>query len=356
LKSIFHLITTIERGGAENQLLVLVKEQVEAGIEVQVAYLKGAPELETDFVRVGAKVHHDLANLNFYIQPLALGKIISRNQSRVHAHLPRAELVAFLTLRRFRLYVSRHNAEPFFPNAPRTMSNLLSRLVELRAERIIAISMAVKDFMVERGEVRNLSKVEVVHYGYFTHYQRKLAPGKPKSGILRLGTISRLSSQKDIPTMIRVFKKINDELPDSSLSILGSGSMHSTLTKLVSDLNLTNSVTFLGRSSRIYEYLAGLDVFLLTSHYEGFGMVLLEAMDTAIPIVASRNSAITEVMGSEFPGLCTTGDIEDFCKSIRSLSNPEYRLEVLALQESRLEIFTAKNMSKKIARIYGYGP
>ena len=62
---VLHVITTINRGGAENQLLVLVREQIKSGMEVSVLYLKGDPELEQDFSNAGAKVLHDIANHQF---------------------------------------------------------------------------------------------------------------------------------------------------------------------------------------------------------------------------------------------------------------------------------------------------
>ena len=55
-KKIIHLINTIEMGGAEKQLLVLAQKQVELGLQVEIIYLKGKPELEKDFENVGCKV------------------------------------------------------------------------------------------------------------------------------------------------------------------------------------------------------------------------------------------------------------------------------------------------------------
>ena len=153
MKAVFHLITTINRGGAENQLLILVKEQIRQGFEVHIVFLKGEPELGSDFGKAGALVHPELARVSLLFQTFKFRKIIKGANAIVHAHLPRAELVALLTFTRFKFIASRHNAEPFFPGAPKIISNLLSRLVELRSERIIAISNAVRDFLVGRGEV-----------------------------------------------------------------------------------------------------------------------------------------------------------------------------------------------------------
>lgn len=73
-------------------------------------------------------------------------------------------------------------------------------------------------------------------------------------------------------------------------------------------------MVWLGRTDRIIESLKLMDCFVLASQYEGFGLVLLEAMSANIPIVASNVSAIPEVLGIEHPLLSTPGDPNDFAK------------------------------------------
>jgi glycosyltransferase involved in cell wall biosynthesis len=172
------------------------------------------------------------------------------------------------------------------------------------------------------------------------------------SQIVKLGTISRLTDQKDIPTMLGAFLEYRAGSPASSLSILGAGPLEPELKNLAKSLGVSESVDFLGRSSQIYDFLAGLDAFILTSKYEGFGMVLLEAMDAGIPVIASNNSAIPEVLGNDFPGLCTTGDSKEFCQKINLLNDPVYRRMILDKQSVRLQLFGAEVMSQKVNEIY----
>ena len=353
MKAVFHLITTINRGGAENQLLILVKEQVRQGFQVHVVFLKGEPELRSDFLKAGALVHSELAHVSTLFQPVKFRKIIKGMDSIVHAHLPRAELVALLTFTKFKFFASRHNSEPFFPGAPTRLSNLLSRLVELRSEKIIAISNAVHDFLIEKGEVVHPKNIEVVHYGYQKQINHASDTFDSKIKINKLGTISRLTDQKDIPTLLSAFKDYKSVSNESSLSIVGAGPLETELRESTKVMGIAESVKFLGRSSYIYDFLNELDVFMLTSKYEGFGMVLLEAMDAGIPIVASRNSAIPEVLGDDFPGLCTTGDSRDFFEKINHLNDPVYRKMVLDKQRERLELFGAQVMAQKIRKVYG---
>lgn len=352
MKKIYHLITTIVRGGAENQLLVVVKEQVRQGLEVHIVYLKGEPELERDLISAGACVHHDLVGKSPLFQPWHLTKLIASQKIILHAHLPRAELVGLVTLGHFRFIATRHNVESFFPGAPNLLSRILSNLVEHRAAKIIAISNSVKKFLLKSGEIRNGKNIEVVHYGYYSNSGTKNRIKEPPNQLLRIGTISRLVNQKDIPTMIRTFFEYSKQNPDSTLSILGSGPLEQDLKNYVSKLNLNPKVKFLGRSSFTRDFLLTLDAFILTSLYEGFGLVLLEAMDAGIPIIASRNSAIEEVLGEEFPGLCVTGNSNDFLIKLNALKDLNFRKLIIEIQEKRLKMFSAKLMSKKLLAVY----
>ena len=352
MTSVLHIITTIKRGGAENQLLILVKEQVRSGIEVHIAYLKDEPELLGEFESAGAKVHHSIANVQPYKQPLRLRKLLKNEIPIVHAHLPRAELVALLCPSRFKLITSRHNAEPFFPNAPKCVSNFLSKLVGMRAHAIIAISSAVRDFLIERGEIKNTTKIKVVLYGYIRNSGPSTKIDNHSKIMTEIGTVSRLTNQKDIPTMLKAFGKYLEIIPNAKLSIVGSGHLEQSLNIMAAQMFPNKAVTFLGRSDKIYDFMSSLDVFILTSKYEGFGMVLLEAMDAGIPIVASRNSAIPEVLGADFLGLCRTGDSAEFSMKIGLLNDFNYRRRVLEMQEERLGLFNSKSMADNVSLIY----
>ena len=159
MKSVVHLITTIARGGAENQLKVVVREQVRSGFEVKVIYLKDLPELRQELQNSGAEVIDILEGKNVLAQIRTLKRFFKNYRGVVHAHLPRAELLAAVSSPKDSLIVSRHNSEPFFPGVPAFVSKLLSRFVESKAIRVIAISEAVKKYLLESGEISVSNKI-----------------------------------------------------------------------------------------------------------------------------------------------------------------------------------------------------
>lgn len=119
---IVHIITTLHRGGAEKQLLTLVKQQSRLGHEIYIIPLKGNIEL-TEFYKIpNSKVIEDFLRISFFYQIFKLRNFISKEiPSVLHLHLPRGEvlyaLATFLFLRcnLVAVLASRHNAETFNP-------------------------------------------------------------------------------------------------------------------------------------------------------------------------------------------------------------------------------------------------
>ena len=360
-KKIIHLITTIERGGAEKQLLTLVQEQVRDGSSVTIVPLKGRFELQSDFEKTGAVVDVKYANRKLLSQIYGLRKFfdqINDETSLIHAHLPRAELIAFLTSNQIPFLVSRHNTEAFFPSAPRLISDALSKLVLLKAKACIAISPAVEDFLRKGGELNASSRISTIPYGFSVKQEmnqvklEEIRKEITKPGALIIGTIGRLTKQKDYPTLLKAFNEVVKIHPNTFLLVIGEGELNEDLKQYARNLGVDRNIKWIGKTEYINEYLSVMSVFVLSSIYEGFGLVLLEAMQMNVPIVASYNSAIPDVLGREHSGLVTTGDPHEFAKKILDYNTPEVRKRIIEVQDRRLKSFAPEKMSKKIDELY----
>lgn len=359
-KRIIHLITTIERGGAEKQLLVLAQEQTKLGLEVEIIYLKGAPELKKDFEIARCKVNSFISNRNFIFQVLLLSKHMRKFPTPVHAHLPKSELIASLACQKKSFVVTRHNFENFWTSAPSSISKLMSKFVCSRAAKVISISNAVKRFILETGEVSKNCTIDVVHYGSDLNSELKsiglleLSSRISRSnGTFKIGSIGRLVDQKDFPTLILAFKELLIDHPESELYIVGNGNRKRELENLVKKLEIYEKVFFLGRSQYIKEFLSLIDLFVLPSRYEGFGLVLLEAMSAKKPILASNNSSIPEVLGLEFPGLFQTGSIQELLGKIKlTITDKNFVVNLIDDYSGQLKKFEPTKMARRILKIY----
>ena len=355
-----HLITTIERGGAEKQLLTLASKQVESGLKVEVFFLKGKPDLKNEFEASGVKVNNILVGKSFLKQIFLLSKYLRKNSSPVHAHLPKSELLASIVVQNKNFIFSRHNAEPFWPGGPRIISNLLSKFVCKRASQGIAISNAVKSYLIKRGEVPSGYKVDVVHYGF----QKDISINAAGLGLItnimngqnskyKIGTIGRLVPQKDYPTLLSAFSNVLESEPSTDLYVVGEGHLQKDLIELSKSLGINDKVHWLGKTEYIKEFLSKIDLFILPSKYEGFGLVLLEAMVANTPIIASNNSSIPEVLGKTYEGLFLTGDVNALAQQIKTaISDYSFSERLVQSYAIQLSLFDSSEMNSNIKNVY----
>ena len=359
-KKVTHLITTIERGGAEKQLLTLASEQVQSGLNVFVLYLKGKPDLRNEFEVAGVEVNNLLVGKSFLKQIFLLSKYLRRNPSPVHAHLPKSELLAAIVVTKKYLVFSRHNSEAFWPGGPRNISNLLSKFVCKRASQGIAISNAVRSYLIKRGEIPTGYTIDVVYYGFQKDTSTNVAGLGLISNIMngqslnyKIGTIGRLVPQKDYPTLLNAFSNVLKSFPETELYVVGEGYLQKDLIELSKSLGVDGKVHWLGKTEYIKEFLPQIDLFILPSKYEGFGLVLLEAMIAKKPIVAANNSAIPEVLGKTYEGLFLTGDIKALAQQIKTvISNNSFSERLVQSYANQLNLFDPSKMNRTIQDIY----
>ena len=359
-KKVTHLITTIERGGAEKQLLTLASEQVQSGLNVFVLYLKGKADLRNEFEAAGVEVNTLLVGKSFLKQIFLLSKYLRKNPSPVHAHLPKSELLAAIVVTKKYLVFSRHNSEAFWPGGPRNISNLLSKFVCKRASQGIAISNAVRSYLIKRGEIPTGYTIDVVYYGF----QKDISTNVAGLGLIanimngqssnyKIGTIGRLVPQKDYPTLLNAFSNILKSLPNTDLYVVGEGYLQKDLIELSKSLGVDGKVHWLGKTEYIKEFLSKIDLFILPSKYEGFGLVLLEAMVAKKPIVAANNSAIPEVLGKTYEGLFLTGDIKALAQQIKTvISDNSFSERLVQSYASQLNLFDPSKMNRTIEEVY----
>ncbi len=354
---VVHVITTTNRGGAENQLPLLAREQVKMGAKVFVIDLKGESELARDFVDSGVSVIDNLLNKSFLDQIIGLRRILADlpPDTVIHAHLPQAELVCSFAKRNNPLVITRHFGGKFKPNSHMFFSSMLGLIATCRASKVIAISESVKQVLIKNKEVFRNSSLEVIHYG-FDRSSFRSQVAEIRGGLIlppiALGTVSRLSSEKNVHLIIEAYSELRKKFNLSNLRIIGVGPLESDLKSLCIKLGVESQVEFLGKKKEIAEFMNDLDVFILASSFEGFGMVLVEAMAIGKRIVASRNSAIEEILGGTNCGvLFETGNLNSLIAAIEEALELDYDL-MAADQNERLNDYEIGSTAAKILSVY----
>ncbi|MCW3052241.1 MAG: putative glycosyltransferase [Chthonomonadales bacterium] len=117
----------------------------------------------------------------------------------------------------------------------------------------------------------------------------------PKEGPI-IGTIARLDPQKGIEYFLEMAQQVHTHIPNAHFFIVGEGEYRAYYEDIARSQEMQSYVTFAGYRSDIARCLAAMDVFVLASRFEPFGLVLAEAMASQRPIVATQVGGIPEVL------------------------------------------------------------
>jgi len=139
-----------------------------------------------------------------------------------------------------------------------------------------------------------------------------------------LGNAGRLTAQKGQQHLIQIAKKLKDSNIEFTLFIAGTGEMQDELESLIDKNNLKNEIVLLGFVRDMEAFMNSIDIFLLSSIWEGFGYVLVEAMIKSKPVIAFNISSNPEIVTQDETGfLIDYNDIEMFAKKTQLLIQNE---------------------------------
>ena len=344
-------------GGSERHLLALLPALRAQGIEPSFVGLddpRGEPKPFYDalehaglpFARVASR--HDLDPR----LPFRIARAARRFRPElVHTHLVHADVhgAAASVLLRVPLVSTKHNDDPFRAGPFRYVERLLAR----RARRIVTITESLARFNEERVGIPR-AKLVVVHYGLdeLPPAWGSNPPLELPDGARVLLALGRLVPQKGLDVAVRALPAILASHPEAVLVVAGEGPDRAALEALARELDVAGALRLVGRAGDVAELLERAELLVHPSRWEGFGLVLLEAMLAARPIVATRVSSIPEIVLDGETGVLVppddAGALAD--AAIRVLDDPG---SLGAAGRTRaLERFSANEMARKTAEVY----
>lgn len=150
------------------------------------------------------------------------------------------------------------------------------------------------------------------------HFKKAIAPNDERI-LIHTSNFRKVKRTEDV---IRMFEKVQRRLP-SKLLMVGDGPERSANEALCRELNICDSVRFLGKQDAVEEILSVSDLFIIPSENESFGLAALEAMACKVPVISSNAGGLPELNVDDFCGyMCNVGDIDDMAnKAITILSD-----------------------------------
>ena len=354
---ILHVDTATEWRGGQNQIVLTAHGQLALGHEVlifanargQLAARAGQASLPVHMAEVGR------GDLSWRTLTAICDAVDTFGPDVIHVHeshgLPGGIAAARRPVKRPRLIASRRVDFPL---------GFVSRFKFARVDRILAVSRAVQEILIRAGLSRE--RIALVHEGVEDRVpvpggrDALLALGIP-AGVPLVGNVAQLVDHKDHATLIKAAALVLKTQPDCRFLICGDGPLKPELRSLADSLGISNRVIFSGFRTDLDALIPCFDIFCLSSHLEGLGTSVLDAMCFARPVVATRAGGIPDaVVEGETGRLVALRDHEAMAQAlIQTLASPSTLVRFGAAGRERFvrELTSAAMVESTLAAYLG---
>jgi glycosyltransferase involved in cell wall biosynthesis len=380
---VLRIVPFLDFGGVEQVLANSIFSLIESSkMELMIIVLGDGGRVEKELVEKGVKVILYKQNPkipNFKILFKLLQFIKEFEPDVIHCQGAEANFHGLIAAKLAGVPV-RIGEEIGFPNH-HSYWKYIFRFVYQYATKVIAISHAVKDRIVELGEVKN-EKVAVVYNPVtFEDSSLDLDPDrhqdlndkdKPLSVLdaylcrsqtdgekpFVFVSTCRLVPVKNLDRLIRAFEKLRQDFPEKPMKLLivGDGPLKESLENLVKELEMKDSVIFSGFQENVLPFLEKADVFVLPSLSEGSSVSLVEAMLMRLPSIVTKVGGTVEILGDSNSGrLVDPLSEESIFEALSFFINlPEAQMiEMGKRAELEAKRFSTDNYLKNLLEVYG---
>jgi glycosyltransferase involved in cell wall biosynthesis len=353
---VLHVQKVAGISGSEAHLLQLLPDLRRRGWEVEFLMLHenepGAWEFARELESRGVPL--DDIRLRADVDPLAyteVAALLARRRPRVlHTHLVHADVYGQIAgaTTRVPLRLSTKHGFNWFREG--RFFGLADRAVASLAHVHIAISQGLARYLAEI-EGFDENGFEIVHYGIAGRDGVMPYSG----GGPRLLCVGRLIPVKGHLVLLRAVAQARSRVPELVLDVAGQGPLEPALKAYAAELGLGEAVRFLGFVSPIQSAIEATSGVVVPSLGEGFGMVALEAMERARPVVASDVGGLPEIVADGDTGFVVpAGDAEALADAIVTLVSDLTRAAEMgeAGRRRALESFTPERATRGIEELY----
>jgi len=384
---VLHVITDTNIGGAGRYLLNLLSQPAFKDVEGLVACPEGelAKRLDAmDLRRIpisGRDVSHSRRLTR------ELGNLMKEHKpDLVHTHGSLSGRIA-ARLRGIPVVYTKHNLvripdeSGVVPPKASAARRLLNRIVaNVLADRIIAVSQGVQKDLVESG-IKPAMIATIPNGIDLTPYvprwkesaakpaqdkrraqRRTTAAGSPEQGGAKdskrgflIGTVARLHRQKALDVILEAARLVLASEPAARFVIGGTGPLEDKLKAKIKELRLEPYVKMPGFVSDVPDFLSTLDVYVLSSDYEGLPLAVLEAMGAGLPVVSTAVGGVPEAVVDGLTGMLVPPRQPKVLAQaiVRLLVDPDLARKMgIAGRNRAEELFDAKVMAEKTVKVY----
>lgn len=359
--NILQIVSNLDRNGPAYVVNDLASGLVEMGHKVVIASSGGSLEesLSSEILKVYIPIGRKKGKskllkylLNAVKSYVILCRCIKENNINIiNAHQPIPIILGKLvSIRTRKVFVTTsHNVYD---------KKMINRTYTI-GDKVVAVSDKVRNNTIEVFKI-SPNKVITISNGinpaHMLYSKDKCASdfNKGQDEFL-FGTIAGLRKQKSLDILLKSFASVCEDMKNAKLVICGDGSERDNLMKLTNELGLVDKVKFLGFRNDIGYVLKNIDVFCLSSQYEGLPISMLEAMALKIPVIVTDVGGIPEVIEDGKNGIMVKkNDINSLANAIKMMYELDDIKTKIAEEGYRtIEMkFSYKIMAAKYAFLY----
>ena len=350
-------------GGAERLLVAAAGAHDRTQVDIEVVYLLPwknhlVPELEALGVRCTCLEVRDERDVRWAGRLRAY--LRERRPDILHAHSPYPAAVGRLVARslprsaRPVLVSTEHNPWNSFKTPTRYANAFTARL----DAAVFAVSEEARDSMSPRQRARAEVLVHGVAVGEIAALRSERTAVRRELGVaddtVLLGTVANYHPKKDWPNLLAAARTLVDRGVAMKMCAVGQGPLENEVTALRDELGLQDVVTLTGYRPDAVRLMAGCDIFVLGSKWEGLPVALMEASALGLPIVATRVGGIPDSFHDDVDAvLVAPGSSDELARAIESLvRNPEVRARLGEAARARATDFDVARAVRRIEAVY----
>jgi len=360
---ILHIIKSLGRGGAEMLLPETLKIHDTSRFEFHTIYfLPWKNQMVGALENAGGKVTCFSASNNIKLLQQYSGVIeyCKTNEiDLIHCHLPWAGFLGRLIFAKTKIPVvyTEHNMQERYHIITKKINQFTFNSQSLALGVSEDVSNSIKKNINPKIPVRTL-----LNGANTDTFRRELAAGiavKKELGIpenaLVIGNVAVFRFQKRIIEWLQVFKQIETKNPNVYGIIVGAGPLEGEIKAELIKLKLEKKVFFPGLKTNVKPYFSAMDIFMMSSSFEGLPIALLEAMSMECAIVSTDAGGIKEVIRDKRDGLtCKVEEWKNLADQCQILIDDPEKLSNFkkAARERAVNSFSLKRMVDSLEEIY----
>ena len=360
---VLHIIKSLGRGGAEVLLPETLKLHNKDKFEFHYIYfLPWKNQMVEEIKEAGGIVSCIQAtnNLKLLLKYKKVASYCKENKiDLIHSHLPWSGFLSRLVFKKTNipLIYTEHNIQERYHFATRKLNastfNWQSKVLAVSADVSRSINENINpeitvQTLLNGVNTKKFKRNNVVAEGIKKKYNI------PDEALV-IGNLAVFREQKDLVSWVKAFKRINKLFPEIYGLLVGAGPMEEEIKSLIKIYKLENRIILPGLQTNTVGFLSAMDIFMMSSQFEGLPIALLEAMSTGCAIVSTKAGGVVEAIRNNRDGLLSeVGDAQALAENcIVLLKKPGQRKELQKKARKRVvEAFSLLNMVEELESCY----